>query len=527
MPVHSGTSSADILISADFGTSGVKVGAVDQNFQVLAKAVAPYPLSLPARDQAEQNPQDWWDALAVAIRQLSDAVENLSERTAALVFCAQMCGVLPVDEAGEPLRPCLIWLDKRSASLSRSLVGGFPSLYGYQLFKLANWLRLANGAPSRNGMDPTGKMLWLKQYEPDVFDRSHKLLDVKDWLIHRATGDFCMTADSANLTWLMDTRRGREGWSSALADRVGLPLDKLPAIVEGSSVVGTLTRKAAADLGLRPGLPVVGGGGDATATAVGSGAVDDGALHIYAGTSSWVSGFFSRRIIDVGSSFATITSSIGYRPLLIATQEAAGTAFGWLADLLGCGNTAAREGLLREVFAEPGMAQPSDPFFTPWLAGERVPVDDNRLRASFYGLSIQHDRKAIARSVAEGVAFNTRWAYSKVMKVKAAKADGAIPLVGGVAQNAYFAQMLADALNRPVVVGEPRCSGVLGAAAMASAALGWHGDTWSAARAIGNRMTAFYEPEARRVAELDERYRQLERVRSKLVDLYRSTGNGA
>lgn len=527
MPSHSGTSAADIVISADFGTSGVKVGAIDQNFRILAKAVAPYPLSLPARDQAEQNPQDWWDALCAAIRELGREVENLSERAAALVFCAQMCGVLPVDAGGAPLRSCLIWLDKRSAALSRSLVGGFPSLYGYQLFKLAHWLRLANGAPSRNGMDPTGKMLWLKQNEAEIFARSHKLLDVKDWLIHRATGEFCMTADSANLTWLMDTRPGREGWSPALAARVGLPLDKLPAIVEGSSVVGTLTQEAALELGLRSGLPVAGGGGDATATAVGSGAVDDGALHIYAGTSSWVSGFFSRRIIDVGSSFATITSSVAYRPLLIATQEAAGTAFAWLADLFGCQETAAREDLLRKVFAEPGNAQSSDPLFTPWLAGERVPVDDNRLRASFYGLSIRHDRNAIARSVAEGVAFNTRWAYSKVMKVGGAKADGAIPLVGGVAQNPYFAQLLADTLNRPVVVGEPRYSGVLGAAAMAAAALGWHGDTWSAARAVGDRASAAYEPAPRRVAMLDDRYRELERVRKKLIALYRSGGNGA
>ncbi len=521
LPAKNGNPSADLIIAADFGTSGVKVGVVDQDFRIVARAVVSYPLSLPGKDQAEQNPDDWWDALATAIGLLSADIDGLKERAAALVFCAQMCGVVAVDREGTPLRPCIIWLDKRAAELSRALVGGFPSILGYQVAKLVRWVRIANGAPSLNGMDPTAKMLWLKQHEASTFDRAHKLLDVKDWLIHRATGRFAATADSANLTWLMDTRPGREGWSPKLSEKVGIPLEKMPEIVEGSSIVGKLDQRAAADLGLNAGLPVIGGGGDATATAVGSGAVDDGALHIYAGTSSWVSGFFSRRILSIPNSFATITSSVGYRPLLIATQELAGSAFAWLAGLFDeDGNDP--QGALERVFATIGTPDASDPLFTPWLAGERVPVDDDRLRATFYGLSIRHDRAALARSVLEGVAFNTRWAYSKVMDVKDAGREGAIPLVGGVAQNPQFAQMLADTLNRPVAVGDPRYSGVLGVSAMASAALGWRSSTWEAAKAIGSRATATYEPDAGRAALLDRRYRRLEKLRKSLVKLYKA-----
>lgn len=521
MPEKNGNPAADLIIAADFGTSGVKVGVVDQDFRIVARAVVSYPLALPGKDQAEQNPADWWNALAKATAKLGGEVERLKERTAALVFCAQMCGVVAVDREGAPLRPCIIWLDKRAAGLSRALVGGFPAILGYQVVKLVRWVRIANGAPSLNGMDPTAKMLWLKQHEPWTFDKAHKLLDVKDWLIHRATGRFAATADSANLTWLMDSRPGREGWSSKLSEKVGVPLEKMPEIVEGSSIVGTLDRRAAEDLGLNAGLRVIGGGGDATATAVGSGAVEDGALHIYAGTSSWVSGFFSRRILSIPNSFATITSSVGYRPLLIATQESAGSAFGWLAGLFDDGGSDPQAALER-VFAAIGVADGSDPLFTPWLAGERVPVDDDRLRATFYGLSIRHDQAALARSVLEGVAFNTRWAYSRVIDVKGAGRDGLIPLVGGVAQNPHFAQMLADTLNRPVAVGDPRYSGVLGISAMASAALGWRSSTWEAARAIGNRATATYAPDAGRVAMLDRRYHRMERLRKSLVKLYKA-----
>lgn len=511
----------DLVIAADFGTSGVKLAAVGPTLEILAKSIAAYPLSLPQAGQAEQNPEDWWDALIRAVADLAGKVDRLSERASAIVFCAQMCGVLPVDRDGAPLRPCLIWLDKRSAQLSRDLVGGFPSVLGYNVAKLVRWVRTANGAPSLNGMDPTGKMLWLKRHEPETFERSHKLLDVKDWLIHRATGRFTMTADSANLTWLMDTRPGREGWSQSLSRMAGLPLDKLPEIVEGSSIVGELTERAARELGLKKGLPVIGGSGDATATAVGSGAVADGALHVYAGTSGWVSGFFDRRIISIPHSFATIASSVNHRPLLIATQESAGTAFSWLARLLGGGEVS--DDMLAEFLEDVGARTLHDPLFAPWLAGERVPVDDDRLRGTFIGLTLQHDRQAIARSVLEGVAFNTRWAYSKVIKTTKVSESEPLPLVGGAGQNPVFAQLLADTLKRPVVVGEPRYAGVLGSAAMAAGALGWYADTWAAAKAIGHRADTVYEPDREAAGLLEARYARLDKLRGSLVKLYRNS----
>jgi xylulokinase len=514
----------DLVIAADFGTSGVKVGLVDPDMRIVASTVVSYPLSLPAPSRAEQNPRDWWEALAGAVYELSHRVERLAERAAGLVFCAQMCGVVAVDGAGQPLRPAIIWLDKRAAGLTRELVGGLPSFQGYRLDRLARWLWLANGAPSLNGMDPPGKMAWIARHEPDVFARTERLLDVGGWLVHRATGTICCTADSANVTWMMDTRRGRESWSPALAAMLGLSLDRLPPIVPGTAPAGTLTAGAAAELGLPAGLPVIAGSGDVAATAIGSGAVADGALHICLGTSSWVGGFFDRRVINPFAAYATIVSSVENRPLLIATQENAGAAYGWLARLLLDGRDD-DPAAMAALAAGAGGPEPDDPFFLPWLSGERVPVDDDRLRGAFHGLSLRHDRRAVTRAVLEGIALNTRWAWSKVVKEKGVRHDGPVPLVGGAAANPVLARMMADAIGRPVATGETRLAGVLGAAAIAAPALGWSSSVWDAARRGAGTPATVHQPDPRRAEKLDARDRALKPIRKALIGLYRKQRN--
>lgn len=509
-----------LVIAADFGTSGVKVAAVDRGLVLRATAMRTYALSLPGPGQAEQAPADWWQALADGIADLRETIPDLGARAAGLVFCAQMCGVIAADRTGAPLRPALVWLDKRAGAMSRQMNGGFPSVAGYRLDKLLAWTRIANGAPSHNGMDPPAKMLWLKQFEPATFAEAYKLLDVKDWLLNRATGRFVTTADSANLTWMMDTRRGREGWSPYLARRLGIPLDKLPEIVDGTQIVGGLTAVAASDLGLRQGLPVIAGAGDVAATAIGSGAMADGELHAYAGTSAWLSGFFPSRRIDIFHSFATIASSVGYRPLLIATQESAGTAFAWAARLAG-GSDDDTDASLAKTYAGIGPVRADDPLFVPWLAGERVPVDDDRLRGVFYGLGIQHDRSALLRSVLEGVALNMRWALSKVARQRGVLMETPLPLVGGAAVNPLFAQGLADALKRRVEVRSPRHAGVRGVAAIAGAALGWFDRVEAAAPVLASGPVDAYEPQADGMALSDARSATLERHRNRLISLYR------
>lgn len=509
-------SRGELVIAADFGTSSVKLGVVAEGMKLLARRIEAYPVQLAPGGVAEQRPEDWWAALARGLSAIEAERPGTLSRAGSLVFSAQMCGVTCVDAEGTPLRPCIIWQDIRAAGIARDLIGGFPSALGYNLPRLSRWIPIANGAPAKNGMDPITKMHFLMRNEPDVWARTHRTLDVKDWLLHRATGRFVTTADSANLTWLMDTRPGREGWSETLSKMTGTPLDKLPEIVDGTSVVGPLTPRAAAELGLPAELPVIAGGGDVTATALGSGAVSDGALHLCISTSAWISGFFPRRILSVPASYATVSSSAGFRPLLIATQESAGSALEWVARLMGHGEVPD----MQAAFADLGTWREDDPFLIPWFAGERVPVDNDSLRGVIHGLSLDHDRRAVARAAIEGVALNLRWAYDAVKGKRGVRLDGPLPLVGGGAANPDLAQTVADALNREVTIGETRFAGVLGTAALAAPEMGWDANVWRAAGRLADRVTARYAPLPGRRDMLERRYARLRKLRGRMVRTY-------
>ena len=486
------------IIAVDVGTTGLKVGVVRADLQIEAEAIQSYPVNFMEGGGVEQDPAHWWQALGRALVELTNKIPELPQQAAGLVFSAQLCGVVATDDEGTPLRPCMIWLDKRAAGVIRASMGGFPPLFGYGAFKLLSSIWLTNGAPSLNGMDPPGKMMWLKQHEPDVWARTHKFLDVKDWLIHQACGRFVTTADSANLTWMMDTRASRHCWSPYLMARFGIARNQLPDIVPGTSSPGGLTTAAAASLGLPEGLPVIAGCGDVCGAAIGSGAVADGELHISLGTSSWIGGFYPARRLSASEGYATILCPIDNRPLLVAAQESAGSCLDWFNGVAG-------SGIADDVNLP--QADQALPLFLPWLAGERVPVDDNRLRGAFLGLSFMHGRASLAQAVLEGVALNIRWAYQSVSKQPGTARNQTIPLVGGAALNPALCQALADCLGTDFSVGPaPRLAGVQGAAAMAAAHLGFFPDTWQAAESLSRMKNTVYSPRPDRAKYFDRRF---------------------
>lgn len=502
----------DLVISADFGTSGVKVGVVDGDLNVLARVTETYPLTLGAGGIAEQNPDDWWGGLTRAVAELRQQVPDLRDRASVVVFSAQLCGLICADETGHALRPCMTWLDKRGSALVQALIGGFPQVHGYQVGKLARWLRLANGAPAKNGMDAAAKILWMRHHEPEIMDRTRWLIDAKDWLVHRATGVMTTSPESANLSWMMDSRRGREGWSPQLAKIVGAPLEKLAPIVTADTLVDTLTPQAAAELGLSPNTQVLAGTSDVTAAALGSGEMEDGALHISLATSAWIAGFLPDRRLSVPYSYATVTSGLDMRPLLIASQENAGSALDWAAKVTAGANAHPGDDL--------GTPRADDPFFLPWLAGERMPVDNDALRGTFFGLSLHHDATAMRRAALEGVALNLRWAMSKISREKGLRKNGPITLVGGGAANPQMAQMLADALNRDILVGETRHAGMLGTATLAAKTMGWAASPAEAATRLRSRPNAHYTPDSARVDALAVRAARLEKLRRAAIRSY-------
>jgi xylulokinase len=505
----------ELLVAADVGTTSVKVGLVDRHLSILAAVREDIVLSYPQPNRVEQDPEDWWRALCRAVRVLLRNHPETSRKIGGIVLAAQMCGVVAADEDGRPLRPCMVWLDKRAGALMRSSIGGWPKIAGYNAIQLLRSIQITNGAPSLNGMDPTAKMMWLRQAEPEIWANTAKLLDVKDWLLHRATGRFCTTADSAHLTWMLDTRGGKAIWSPELMKRYGIPREKLPDIIGGTDIVGSLTPPAAAELGMPAGLPVVAGCGDVCAAAIGSGATGDGELHVSLGTSAWIGGFYPGRRLSITESFATITSPAGNRPLLIATQECAGACLDWLNSVMGSPSEAHQD--------QSGNL----PIFLPWLAGERVPIDDNRLRGAFLGLSLATSQHDLVAAVTEGIALNLRLAMSSVTRLRGTVSAGPLPVIGGAANSDQLCQTLADCLQRDLKRPmAPQYASLRGAAALASVALGWHSTPWHPEPSQGHGKTTIFRAQPEQSSYYDRRFEMFRDAVRRIVPWYQKYSDG-
>jgi xylulokinase len=504
----------DLVLGYDFGTSSVKAVLLDRSGKVAASASADYPILLPQDGWAEQRPQDWWTAMQTVTRALlADGAD--AGRIAALALSAQMCGVVPVDCDGAPLTNCLTWMDTRSSAIARKLMGGWITVSGYGPMQLARWLRLTGGAPNLSGKDPISKILWLRRHRADIWPRVHKLLDVKDFLLHRCTGRFATSADSAHLTWLFDARPGRKNWSPALLRQIGLEASLLPEVIAATDVAGGLLASAAQALGLHSGTLVATGMGDVSAAAVGAGNPAQGCLHLYLGTSAWFGAVIARSRVDPTTGVGSLCWADGQNYLLIATQENAGASIDWGMKALGFAADAheAFEGAARGA-----SLHGNSPLFFPWLAGERVPVDDDKLRAGFANLSIDSSRDNLARAVYEGVAFNTRWAMRPFDRLSG-RAGQPLRLVGGGARSGLWAQMFADILNRNIeqVEAPDRC-GAVGAAIAASVAAGWHKSLDAAATMVRPGQVLSPDPGLRDL--YDARYAQFTKFYARVRPWY-------
>lgn len=480
---------ADLVLGFDVGTSAVKAALYAPGGGLVASALASAPLLLPQPGWAEQAPADWWAALQAVTGALLAAVPDAGARIAAIGFTAQMGCALPVDEEGEALANALIWLDTRSAGLARELLGG--PVAGYNPLQLAHFLWLTGGAPNLSGKDAITKIAWLSRHRSDIWPRLHRLLDVKDYLVHRCTGRFVTTPDCAHLSWLYDPRPGHKDWSPALLGKIGLDRALLPQIASATRMVGGLTEVAASALGLRPGTPVAGGAGDLSAAALGAGNWDEGSLHLYLGTSAWLAARLPRSRVDPLTSIGSLSFADGEGYLLIATQENAGSSLRWGQKLLG---------LAQDDFAgleaAAASAQPHRrlPFFFPWLMGERVPVDDAHIRGAFANLSLDSGRAEIAHALYEGVALNLCWAMPAFDRLSG-RPGQKLRLVGGGGRSQFWAQLFANVMDREIELTEaPEQCGTLGAAMCAAVAAGWHPDL--AAATSMSRPAALFRPDA-------------------------------
>ena len=476
------------VISYDVGTTGVKtcLFSIGEKVELVDGAYGSYKLYILDNGGAEQDGDEWWKAMCDSTKTLLEKTGIDSGEIFGISFCSQMQGLVLVDKEGNLLRRPMSYMDQRAEEVMAKYAGAGPRVAGLSIPKLIKALRATTAAPT-SAKDPIWKYRWVKEYEPEVYKKIYKWLDVKEYLILRCTGEFVMTKDSAYATFLYDTRDGKWEWNQGLCKAFGVDKNHLPKVIECTDKAGGLTEKAAEDLGLKAGTPVFGGGGDATLIGVGAGCVKPGETHIYSGTSGWVSTVTSKQIVDIVS---MIAATVGAKEGIFnyfAEMETAGKCFEWVKEHLALDEIGIY--LKKQHVAEctestyislydylsdtikncpPGS---NGVIFTPWLHGNRCPFEDPDAAGIFFNIKIETGKTEMIRAVLEGICFHLRWMLEcEDKKVETSKT---IRFVGGGALSEVTCQILADITGRTIeTVEDSQDVGAVGAAMIAGVGLG-------------------------------------------------------
>jgi xylulokinase len=430
------------ILAHDLGTSGNKATLYGFDGTLKQSAVESYATYYPCPNCVEQNPEDWWGAVCKSTRELIEQSGIAPKDVAAVSFSGQMMGCLPVGSNGRPLRNSIIWADMRAVEQERFIrqVLGMESVY-----------RITG---HRVGASYTSaKLLWLKDNEPELYCKTDKVLQAKDYIVFRLTGQLVTDYSDASGTGLFDIEKKQ--WSDDIIREVGLAQAKLPQAHPSTDIVGKVTKQAAVETGLLEGTPVVIGGGDGCCATVGAGAVEEGKTYNAIGSSAWIA---SATKIPIHDSEMRIFNFVHLDPSLYSpcgTMQTAGYSLSWLKNTLCLQEAmeAEQKGISAYRIIDEKVAQSppgaNDLLFLPYLLGERSPRWNPEAQGAFIGLTMTTTKEDMLRSVLEGVGYNLR----AILDVFAASATvGDVTVIGGGAQSTVWLQILADIWQKPLLL---------------------------------------------------------------------------
>ena len=416
------------LLGLDIGTSGVRCLAADENGKVVAEASAEYPMYAPRPGWSEQHPEDWWEASS---RVIADVSAKVSGNIGAIGLTGQMHGAVFLDKDDAVIRPALLWNDQRTAAQCDAIT---ERVGARRLIEIA-------GNPAITGFQAP-KILWLRDEEPRAHERVASVLLPKDYIRLRLTGERATDASDASGTLLLDLKE--RTWSQEILDALEIPAGWLPSVFEGPQPTGQIRQEVSRDLGLKRQVPVAAGGSDNAAAAVGNGIVRQGLASCSIGTSGVLFAHSDTLARDSSGRLHAFCHAVPDRFHLMGVTLAAGGALRWWRDLVGKGGYDELSALAEQ--APPGA---EGLLFLPYLTGERTPHLDPRARGAFFGLTSRHNLSHLTRAVMEGVAFSLRDSLEIMVGLGTNPAQ--IRATGGGAKSAFWRQLLADVLGRPIV----------------------------------------------------------------------------
>ena len=508
------------VLALDHGTSGCKVALVSGKGKVVDFEFAATGITFLPGGGAEQDPEQWWSAFVQASKKLLSRGTVPPSSIAAIAVSSTLSSTVAVYRDGRHLMNSLTWLDSRGAPLVRKFMRGIINVDGYGLTRVLSWIRKTGGGPQLSGKDDIAHVLYMKEYLPEVYDKTHKFLGSKDYFNLRLTGEFASSYDAMSLFWVCDIRDSSNiRYDDSLIRKLGIDREKLPQMRRSIDMVGTILPDAALELGLPAGVKVISGSPDHQSALIGSGAVGDFQGHLYIGTSSWVECLVPFKKTDIFHSIASLPSSVPGRYQCINEQDVAGGVLSFLKDnilyyknIIQSGDSGKDPYQAMNEIARGVPAGSNGLIIAPWLHGERSPVDSNTLRAGVFNVSITTNVEDIIRACYEGVAYNTRWNMQYVEKFTGRRFD-TLNFIGGGAKSDVWCRIFADVLDRTILqVDDPMQANARGAAFIALVGLGEIG-FGDIPKLVGH--SAVYEP--------DEKNRELyDNYFSEFLNIYRN-----
>ena len=475
------------FLGIDTSTTSSKALLIDEQGNVVAVASNPHTLQTPRALWSEQNPREWWEAVSASIRSVLEKAGIRGEGVSAVGLTGQMHGLVLLDEAGNVLRPAILWNDQRTQSQCDAI---------HRIIGREKFIQITGNVALTGFTAP--KILWVKENEPEVFAKAKHVLLPKDYVRYQLTGEYAMDKADGAGTVLFDLKS--RDWSDEVLSVLEIPREWMPRTFEGTEFTGYVTEEAASLTGLKAGTPVAAGGGDQAAGAVGVGAVEPGIIGLTVGTSGVVFATTPSALIEPEGRLHAFCHAVPGMWHFMGVMLSAAGSLQWYRDTLA--PNASFDDLLKEAEEIPAGSEGSQ--FLPYLSGERTPHPDPLARGAFIGLTLRHNRAHMTRAVLEGVAFGLKDSFTLIQNAGL----GEITQVrgsGGGTKGALWRQIMASVLEAELVTVNTTEGGAYGAALLAGVGAGAWSDVVSACKAC-IKITGSTQPDASQTEAYEKAY---------------------